>query len=170
MLFTHCTQSTIYHTPLTGQEALTDTSTDKQSVLLGLTELSWNLTDTEGRLNRGRYLEELVFMAQPKTPQNETEISYEWMMGYRDPSLTTYPSDVLYSLAVAAIIAPKDKMVVSSTLWRNSCKKHVLLYRCQNIEWQMGVCAWTIRISSPSTVASLVSNQAHRTPLVSTQN
>ena len=80
-------------------------------MLLGLTEFSWSLTPTDGYLNRGRYLEELVFIAQPIT-QSETEISYNWMMGYRDPFLTTYPSDVVYSLGVAALIAPKENMVV----------------------------------------------------------
>ena len=114
----HCMQGDIYQSPLRGEEVLVNTSSVKQSALLGLTEFSWSLTQTHGHLNRGRYLEELVFsVTQQKAPKTKEadEIGYSWMMGYRDPSLSTYPSDVQYSLGVAALVTRKENLLVGTT-------------------------------------------------------
>ena len=111
-------QAIITEAPLTGQGALANTSTAKQSALMGLREISWSLLETNGHQDRGRYLEELVFSLTQKQQQQhmmwrkDTEIGYTWTMGYRDPSLTTYRSNVQYSLAVAALVAPREYLLV----------------------------------------------------------
>lgn len=118
-------QADIYQSPLSGQETLTNTSMATQSALLGLTEISWSLLQTDGYLDRGRYLEELVFSITPQVqPQTESGISYTWTMGYRDPPLTTYPSNVQYSLVVAALVTAKENLLVCDCLsyvWLGSC-------------------------------------------------
>lgn len=103
----------IYQPPLSGKETLANTSVATQSALLGLSEISWNLLQTDGYLDRGRYLEELVFSITPQfQPQTKSEISYTWTMGYRDPTATTYPSNVQYSMVVAALVTPKENLLV----------------------------------------------------------
>ena len=109
----YLTQGDIYQAPLSGRETLTNTSITKQSALLGITEISWTLTETDGYLNRGRYLEELVFfIKQLKNESGDDKISYMWTVGYRDPALTTYPSNIEYSLGIAALIAPAESLQV----------------------------------------------------------
>lgn len=103
----------IYQPPLRGQETLANTSMATQSALLGLSEISWSLLQTDGYLDRGRYLEELVFSITPQLqPLTKSEISYTWTMGYRDPALTTYPSNVQYSMVVGALVTPKENLLV----------------------------------------------------------
>lgn len=103
----------IYQPPLSGQETLANTSVTTQSALLGLSEISWSLLQTDGYKDKGRYLEELVFSVTPHLqPLTNSEISYTWTMGYRDPVLTTYPSNVQYSMVIAALVTPKEDLLV----------------------------------------------------------
>lgn len=125
-------QGNIFQSPLTGQVTLTNTSSVKQAAILGVRELSWNLLETEGHQDRGRYLEELVFSLEESPELSEPEIRYTWRMGYTAPKLTTYPSNVQYSLIAAALVAPKEALLVRHLqawyIYHISCVKiHILI-------------------------------------------
>ena len=106
------TQSDIYQPPLTGRETVTNATSAKHSVIYGLREFSWTLLETDNRKDRGRYLEELVFSVEGLTPHSSEQLQYQWIMGFRAPKATTYPSDVEYSMVVAALVLSKQQFEV----------------------------------------------------------
>ena len=100
--------------------------------------MSWNLLETEGHQDRGRYLEELVFSLESQQ-LSDPEISYTWRMGYTAPKLTTYASNVKYSLVAAALVVPKQFLSV-----------------CHLQAWYAVVQKYTRGIPSPCTSAVLM--------------
>ncbi len=98
-------QGNIFQSPISGTGKLVNTSTADQSAIIAFGELAWNMT---GRYkDRGRYLEELAFSVR-QLPSTSQEVEYQWTVGYRAPKVTTYASDVSYSVVVAALVVPQD--------------------------------------------------------------
>lgn len=105
-------QGNIFQSPISGTGKLLNTSTSSQSAITGITELAWNMTGHYQ--DRGRYLEELVFSVQ-QLPTSSRDVEYQWAVGYRAPTATTYASDVSYSIVMTTLLLPKEWVQVGIT-------------------------------------------------------
>jgi len=70
----------------------------------------FELLETDGRANRGRYLEQLTF----SVAQLEADWAYSWTAGFQSPSITTYKSDVVYTMQASVLAFATDGVAVSS--------------------------------------------------------
>ena len=63
----------------------------------GLRGFGFELLETKGEANRGRYLEQLSFSVA-QGPVSGDSWGYTWSAGFVSPSVTTYASDVVYTV------------------------------------------------------------------------
>jgi hypothetical protein len=79
----------------------------------GMTAFGWDLLETDGHADRGRYLESYHFsLTQPN--MLGSEFTYNVSLGLSDPSLTTVPSRVRYHLSALTLLVPSNDSQAAS--------------------------------------------------------
>jgi hypothetical protein len=88
----------------------------------GMTAFGWDLLETDGHVDRGRYLESYHFsLTQPN--MLGSEFTYNVSLGLSDPSFTTVPSRVRYHLNSLTLLVPSNNsQAVSLQATATVCK------------------------------------------------
>ena len=75
-------------------------------VFNGISAFGWELLETEGIADRGRYLESYHFSVTQPEMSWESNFTFNVSMGLSDPSLTTVPSRARYHISALTLMAP----------------------------------------------------------------
>jgi hypothetical protein len=87
-----------------------------QPLFTGITAFGWDLLETDGHADRGRYLETYHFSLTQPRMSSGSNFTYNVTLGLSDPSLTTVPARVLYHASTLTLLAPTNKSSVVATL------------------------------------------------------
>jgi len=75
----------------------------------GISGFGWNLLETAGIADRGRYLESFHFSVTQPEMFSESNFTFNVSMGLSDPSLTTVPSLARYHISSLTLLAPSNE-------------------------------------------------------------
>ena len=76
----------------------------------GISSFGWELLETDGLVDRGRYLESYHFSLTQPRMSSASKFSYNVSLGLSDPSLTTVPSRARYHVDALTLLAPSDPL------------------------------------------------------------
>lgn len=98
------------------------------------TSFGFELLETKGHTNRGRYMEQLHFTVSPGT----TPWAFSWQAAFLAPSITTYASDVRYTAAATVLaFGPKTSVGAQQTAAGSICENDkdgiITTFRCSSV-------------------------------------
>jgi hypothetical protein len=85
-----------------------------QPLFTGITAFGWDLLETDGHADRGRYFEAYHFSLTQPRMSSESNFTYNITLGLSDPSITTVPSRVLYHASTLTLLAPSNESIVAT--------------------------------------------------------
>jgi hypothetical protein len=80
----------------------------------GISSFGWELLETDGLVDRGRYLESYHFSLTQPRMSSDSKFAYNVSLGLSDPSLTTVPSRARYHVDALTLLAPSDPLPMAT--------------------------------------------------------
>lgn len=91
-----------------------ETPSGAKPVFTGINAFGWDLLESDGHADRGRYLESYHFSVTQPLMSSEASFTYNVSLGLSDPILTTVPSRVRYHVSALTLLLPSNGSLLAT--------------------------------------------------------